>query len=100
MYSSVIISRDHVHQLSTNKITNMFLLHFRLLLFFIPRKYQPDYVFLKYVPLHRVHLFTFFQFTALVGLWMIKSNPTTSIAFPVRPVWGNKEIWSYRLIKL
>ncbi len=33
----------------------------RLLLLFIPRKYQPDYVFLKYVPLHRVHLFTFFQ---------------------------------------
>ena len=56
----------------------------RLLLFFIPRKYQPEYVYLKYVPLHRVHLFTFVQLVALIGLWIIKSNPTTSIAFPVR----------------
>ncbi len=56
----------------------------RLLLLFIPRKHQPDYVFLKYVPLHRVHLFTFFQLTSLVILWMIKNNSTTSIAFPVR----------------
>ena len=55
----------------------------RLLLLFIPRKYQPDYVFLKYVPLHRVHLFTFFQLFSLIGLWIIKSQPTTSIGFPV-----------------
>ncbi len=55
----------------------------RLLLFFIPRKHQPDYVFLKYVPLRRVHMFTLVQFVSLLGLWVIKSNPTTSISFPV-----------------
>ena len=56
----------------------------RILLLFIPHKHQPDYVFLKYVPLRRVHMFTFIQLVSLVGLWVIKSNPTTSIAFPVR----------------
>ena len=55
----------------------------RLQLLFIPRKYQPDHVYLKYVPLYRVHLFTFIQFGSLMVLWMIKSHPTTSIAFPV-----------------
>ena len=54
----------------------------RLQLLFIPRKYQPDYVYLKYVPLHRIHLFTFIQLGTLVILWTIKSHPTTSIAFP------------------
>ena len=55
----------------------------RLQLLFIPKKYQPDYVFLKYVPLNRVHLFTFIQLGNLILLWVIKSHPTTSIAFPV-----------------
>ncbi|QQP54685.1 Anion exchange protein, partial [Caligus rogercresseyi] len=47
----------------------------RLLLFLVPLKYQPDYIFLKYVPLKRL--------ASLVGLWLIKSFPDTSIAFPV-----------------
>ena len=55
----------------------------RILLIFIPKKYQPDYVYLKYVPLSRVHLFTFIQLLNMVALWVIKSNPTTSIGFPV-----------------
>ena len=55
----------------------------RLLLIFIPKKYQPDYVYLKYVPLSRVHLFTFVQLGSLVTLWTIKNHPTTSIAFPI-----------------
>ena len=33
----------------------------RLLLLFMPTKYQPNYVYLKYVPLSRVHLFTLIQ---------------------------------------
>lgn len=55
----------------------------RLLLLFIPRKYQPDYVYLKYVPLHRVHMFTMVQLSSLALLWIIKNNPATSISFPV-----------------
>ena len=56
----------------------------RILLLFIPKKHQPETVYLKYVPLHRVHLFTFIQLTSLIGLWLIKNDPTTSISFPVR----------------
>ncbi len=55
----------------------------RILLLFMPKKYQPDYIYLKYVPLSRVHLFTFVQLFSLITLWAIKSHPTTSIAFPV-----------------
>ena len=56
----------------------------RILLLFIPHKHQPDYVFLKYVPLRRVHMFTLVQLLSLVGLWVIKNNPSTAISFPVR----------------
>ena len=55
----------------------------RLILLFTPRKYQPNYVFLKHVPLHRVHMFTFVQLFSLIALWLIKNHPTTSISFPV-----------------
>ena len=55
----------------------------RLLLLFIPRKHQPNIMFLKFVPLHRVHMFTFVQLFSLIGLWLIKNNPKTSISFPV-----------------
>ena len=33
----------------------------RLGLFFMPPKYQPDYNYLRHVPLKQVHLFTFIQ---------------------------------------
>jgi len=55
----------------------------RLLLLFMPDKYQPNFVYLKYVPLKRVHLFTGIQLMSLIGLWFIKSIPQTSIAFPI-----------------
>ena len=55
----------------------------RILLLFMPRKHQPDYIFLKLVPLHRVHMFTMIQLSSLIGLWLIKNEPTTSISFPV-----------------
>ena len=64
----------------------------RLQLLFIPRKYQPDYVYLKYVPLHRIHLFTFIQLGTLVILWTIKSHPTTSIAFPGKLVQNHEKL--------
>ena len=55
----------------------------RLILLFTPRKHQPNYVFLKYVPLHRVHMFTLVQLFSLIVLWLIKNHPATSISFPV-----------------
>ncbi|CAM4906352.1 unnamed protein product [Rotaria socialis] len=55
----------------------------RVLLIFMPEKYQPDYVYLRYVRTSRVHMFTFIQITCLVLLWVIKSIESISILFPI-----------------
>ena len=55
----------------------------RILLFFMPKKYQPDRPYLRSVPLNRVHLFTAVQLACLVGLWVIKDIKQTSILFPI-----------------
>ncbi|CAG7716785.1 unnamed protein product [Allacma fusca] len=55
----------------------------RLLIIFMPTKYQPDYMYLRQVPLLRVHLFTIIQLACLIMLWLVKSFKTTSILFPV-----------------
>lgn len=55
----------------------------RMMLFFIPQKYQPDYSYLRHVPLSRVHLFTFIQLLGLAVLWTIKSTKPVSIIFPI-----------------
>jgi len=55
----------------------------RLLLIFMPNKYQPDYMYLRNVRTKRVHFFTFFQVLCLAALWVIKSFKETSILFPI-----------------
>jgi sodium bicarbonate transporter 10 len=55
----------------------------RILLLFMPKKYQPDLPYLRRVPILRVHIFTGVQFACLVGLWVIKDIKQTSILFPV-----------------
>ncbi|XP_063529700.1 sodium bicarbonate cotransporter 3 isoform X3 [Cydia strobilella] len=55
----------------------------RMLIMFMPQKYQPDHMFLRQVPIRRVHLFTAIQLTCLVCLWVIKSFSSTSILFPL-----------------
>ncbi|XP_046822188.1 electroneutral sodium bicarbonate exchanger 1 isoform X2 [Vespa crabro] len=55
----------------------------RILIMLMPVKYQPDYMFLRQVPLKRVHVFTAIQLTCLACLWIIKSFSTTSILFPL-----------------
>ncbi|XP_022693621.1 electroneutral sodium bicarbonate exchanger 1-like isoform X1 [Varroa jacobsoni] len=55
----------------------------RILIIFMPQKYQPDYMFLRSVPTLRVHLFTFIQVLCLASLWLIKSYKQTSISFPL-----------------
>ncbi|XP_074042921.1 na[+]-driven anion exchanger 1 isoform X2 [Leptinotarsa decemlineata] len=55
----------------------------RILIMFMPNKYQPDYMFLRKVPIKKVHLFTIIQLTCLFCLWMIKSFNQTSILFPL-----------------
>ncbi|XP_035776467.1 electroneutral sodium bicarbonate exchanger 1-like isoform X11 [Anopheles albimanus] len=55
----------------------------RLLIMFMPAKYQPDYMFLRQVPIRRVHLFTMIQLACFAVLWLIKSFSITSILFPL-----------------
>jgi len=55
----------------------------RILIMFMPLKYQPDYMFLRQVPLKRVHIFTAIQLACLIALWVIKSFKQTSILFPL-----------------
>ncbi|XP_043865053.1 sodium-driven chloride bicarbonate exchanger isoform X14 [Drosophila mojavensis] len=55
----------------------------RILIMFMPAKYQPDYMFLRQVPIKRVHLFTAIQLACLIILWLIKSFSQTSILFPL-----------------
>lgn len=55
----------------------------RLLILFMPQKYQPDYIFLRNVRTYRVHIFTFVQLSCFVLLWTIKSSKQTSITFPI-----------------
>ena len=55
----------------------------RILLMFMPKKYQPDYPYLRHVTMNRVHLFTAIQIACFAGLWLIKSFSQTSILFPL-----------------
>lgn len=48
----------------------------------MPAKHQPDFSFLRHVPLRRVHLFTLVQIICLAVLWILKST-FLAIVFPV-----------------
>uniref|UniRef100_A0A452J7M9 Anion exchange protein n=1 Tax=Gopherus agassizii TaxID=38772 RepID=A0A452J7M9_9SAUR len=54
----------------------------RCKLFLMPAKHQPDYAFLRHVPLRRIHLFTLVQIICLAILWILKST-VAAIIFPV-----------------
>lgn len=55
----------------------------RIACVFMPPKYQPDYMFLRHVPLRRVYFFTFIQVVCLALLWTIKAIKAVSIVFPL-----------------
>lgn len=54
----------------------------RIKLYLMPPKHQPDFSFLRHVPLRRVHLFTVVQIVCLAVLWVLKST-FLAIIFPV-----------------
>uniref|UniRef100_A0A4W6G716 Anion exchange protein n=1 Tax=Lates calcarifer TaxID=8187 RepID=A0A4W6G716_LATCA len=54
----------------------------RIKLYMMPSKHQPDFSYLRHVPLRRVHLFTLIQITCLAVLWILKST-FLAIIFPV-----------------
>lgn len=60
-------------------------MHFydRIRIMFMPPKYQPDFNYLRKVPLKRVHLFTVVQLICFAILWIVKTNETISISFPL-----------------
>ncbi|TTR68481.1 Sodium bicarbonate cotransporter 3 [Bagarius yarrelli] len=45
-------------------------------------QHQPDLIYLRYVPLWKVHVFTFVQLTCLVLLWTIKAS-AAAVVFPM-----------------
>ncbi|XP_052813813.1 sodium bicarbonate cotransporter 3-like isoform X3 [Mya arenaria] len=55
----------------------------RVLILFMPMKYQPDYIYLRHVRIRRVHFFTVIQVICLALLWTIKTIKDISIAFPL-----------------
>jgi len=68
----------------------------RLALMLMPGKHQPDYIYLRHVPLKKVHLFTAIQAFALAALWAIKSTPG-SLVFPlmVLALVGFRKVMDY-----
>ncbi|XP_078520085.1 sodium bicarbonate cotransporter 3 isoform X2 [Lissotriton helveticus] len=54
----------------------------RIQLFAMPAKHQPDLIYLRYVPLWKVHVFTVIQLTCLVLLWVIKTS-AAAVVFPM-----------------
>ncbi|XP_007893700.1 sodium bicarbonate cotransporter 3 isoform X1 [Callorhinchus milii] len=54
----------------------------RIKLFGMPAKHQPDLIYLRYVPLWKVHIFTIIQLTCLVVLWVIKTT-SAAVVFPM-----------------
>ncbi|XP_073429801.1 anion exchange protein 4 isoform X3 [Dendrobates tinctorius] len=54
----------------------------RLKLLFIPPKHQPDLIYLRHVPLRKVHFFTLIQLSCLIILWILKST-LAAIIFPL-----------------
>eukprot|EP00064_Thunnus_orientalis_P005681 superscaffoldBa00000568_g5695 len=54
----------------------------RLRLFGMPAKHQPDFIYLRHVPLRKVHLFTIVQLSCLILLWTIKTSKA-AIVFPM-----------------
>ena len=83
------ITRLHIYS------SSCFCLQFvqRVMIMFMPSKYQPDYMFLRNVPVRRVHLFTFIQMMCFGGLWAIKQIQSISIIFPLMVGW-----WSLPLL--
>ncbi|KAF7659618.1 hypothetical protein LDENG_00295300 [Lucifuga dentata] len=54
----------------------------RIKLFGMPAKHQPDLIYLRYIPLWKVHVFTLVQLTCLVLLWVIKAS-AAAVVFPM-----------------
>ncbi|KAJ6666472.1 hypothetical protein lerEdw1_020195, partial [Lerista edwardsae] len=77
--SSTIIIIINWTQSTAMKIMGFF---DRIKLFGMPAKHQPDLIYLRYVPLWKVHVFTVVQLTCLILLWAIKAS-AAAVVFPM-----------------
>lgn len=73
---------DCTAHLDANFKNFVFQLFDRIKLFWMPAKHQPDFIYLRHVPLRKVHLFTIIQLSCLVLLWIIKVS-RAAIVFPM-----------------
>lgn len=55
----------------------------RIRLMITPPKYQPDYKYIRTIPIRRVHLFTVIQIICLILLLVIKKIKVISMGFPI-----------------
>ncbi|KRY20840.1 Electrogenic sodium bicarbonate cotransporter 1 [Trichinella patagoniensis] len=55
----------------------------RILIVFMPTKHQPDYPWLRMVPLRRIHLFTAIQVVSFVLLAIVEEMKLISMVFPM-----------------
>eukprot|EP00079_Xenopus_tropicalis_P032446 XP_017946217.1 PREDICTED: electrogenic sodium bicarbonate cotransporter 1-like [Xenopus tropicalis] len=76
-----LILNEYLREACTDIVT-LFQFLERVQLLAIPPKHQPDLIFLRHVPLRKVHLFTFIQTACLVILWILKST-VAAIIFPL-----------------
>ncbi|CDW55899.1 anion exchange protein [Trichuris trichiura] len=60
----------------------------RILIIFMPKKYQPDYLWLRQVQIRRVHLFTAVQVTCFLLLAVVEEYKAISMAFPLMLVFS------------
>ena len=62
----------------------------RVLLVFMPGKYQPDYAYLRHVKTFRVHIFTAIQTMCSIVMWFIKTIAFTAIIFPLMVIHARR----------
>jgi len=55
----------------------------RILIMFMPAKYQPDYPYLRHVNTKKVHLFTCIQLVSVAGMFIVKKIELIAIIFPL-----------------
>ncbi len=55
----------------------------RITILIMPQKYQPDLIYLRHVPLKRVHIFTAIQIFCMAIMWFFKSTKQIALLFPL-----------------
>ncbi|XP_039662118.1 sodium bicarbonate cotransporter 3-like [Perca fluviatilis] len=79
---SIPYLKNKISDVSDVHVLSFLQLFDRIKLFGMPAKHQPDLIYLRYVPLWKVHVFTVLQLTCLIVLWTIKAS-AAAVVFPM-----------------